>query len=189
MNIKFTHEEVLENHKRYLERKRLQAQFGCNVDEERTFILRQAGKLSRKILEAGTGKGYFSVILAKNGYRFVSFDISKTEILFAMMNLAYYRLEKSVNFRIENEEKISFSDGMFDVVFSINTLHHIDNIESSLNELVRVLSSKGKIILSDFTEKVFCLVDKVQLLEGKPIDEDTQILMKLKTISSKKILR
>ena len=170
MNIEFTHEEVLENHKRYSERKNLHTLFGCDVDKERTFILKQAGKISGEILEAGTGKGYFSVILAKSGYHFTSFDISGEEIRFAKMNLAYHELEKFAHFQIENAESLSFSDEMFDVVFSINTLHHLINIENSLSEMIRVLSPHGKIILSDLTEKGFHLIDKIQSLEGKTHD-------------------
>jgi len=171
MAINFTQKEVLKNHAKYLERKNLYSLFGCDIDDERTFILKQAGDLSgSRILEAGTGKGYFSMVLAKNGYHFVSFDISEEEIRFAKMNLIYYKLEKFVDLRIENMEKLSFPDRMFDVIFSINTLHHLTNIESSLNEITRVLSSRGKIILSDFTEQGFDLIDKIQSLEGKTHD-------------------
>jgi len=68
--------EVLENHKRYLERKALYSSLGYNVDRERTFILEKARPLYGNILEAGTGKGHFALELARAGYKFTTFDIS-----------------------------------------------------------------------------------------------------------------
>ena len=56
---------VLENHKRYLERINLYRSFGYDVEKERRFVLEKSVPLYGNILEVGTGKGYFTVELAK----------------------------------------------------------------------------------------------------------------------------
>ena len=158
--------ELLENHKRYLERKALYKSFGYDVDKERDFILKQAEPVSGKILEAGTGKGHFALALAKAGYSFVTFDISPEEQRFAKLNIKHFGFDRQVDFRIENGEKTSFISGSFDVVFSVNVLHHLRNAYQVIDELLRLISSQGKLVLADFTTEGFKVMDKIHGLEG-----------------------
>ncbi len=158
--------EAAENHKRYLKRKLLYAGFGYDVDKERDFILGQAKPFSGRILEAGTGKGHFALALAKTGYSFVTFDISAVEQRFAKLNIAYFGFEKFVDFRVEDAGHTSFPPESFDVVFSVNVLHHLSNAYQAIDELIRILSPKGTIVLADFTEEGFRVMDKIHSLEG-----------------------
>jgi len=158
--------EVLENHKKYLERKALYSSLGYDIDKERVFILEKAQPLYGDILEAGTGKGHFALELAKAGYSFTTFDISETEQAFAKLNLRYFGLESQVDFCIENGESLSFKDKSFDIIFSVNTLHHLTNPYKVIDEFLRVLSFEGKLILSDFTQKGLALMDKIHASEG-----------------------
>lgn len=135
--------------------------------KERDFILEAAMPLSGKILEAGTGKGHFALALAKRGYSFVTYDISEEEQRFARLNIAYSGLEKQVNFRIEDGEHTSFSDASFNVIFSVNVLHHLANPYRVIDELIRVLAPGGKFVISDFTKKGFGVMDKIHALDGK----------------------
>lgn len=157
---------VIENHKRYLERKALYKSFGYDVNKERSFILEQSEPIYGKILEAGTGKGHFALVLAKEGYKFTTFDISEEEQKFAKLNLKYFALDQSADFRVENGEQLSFKDKSFDVVFSVNTVHHLLNPYQVIDELIRVLSFKGKLVLSDFTKDGLKIMDKIHASEG-----------------------
>ncbi len=159
--------EVLDNYKAYLERKKLYKGFGYDIDKERDFILAEAMPLSGKILEVGTGKGHFALALAKQGYSFVTFDISEEEQRFARLNIAYSGLEKQVDFRIEDGEHTSFSDASFDVVFCINVFHHLANPYQVIDELIRILAPGGKLVISDFSKKGFSVMDKIHALDGK----------------------
>ena len=159
--------KVLENHKRYLERKALYKSFGYDVDKERAFIIEKAQPIFGDILEVGTGKGHFALALAKEGYKFISVDISEEEQRIAKLNLRYFGLEKSVDFRIENAECLSFKDKSFDVIFAVNALHHFANPYKVIDELVRVVKFEGKIILSDFTKEGLGFMDKIHAIEGR----------------------
>jgi len=169
--------EVIENHKRYVERKALYSRLGYEVDKERAFILEKAQPLWGKILEAGTGKGHFALELAKSGYSFTTFDISETEQAFAKLNLRYFGLDKQVDFRIENGESLSFKDKSFDIVFSVNTLHHLTNPYKVIDEFLRVISFKGKLVLSDFTQEGLVLMEKIHVSEGNKHEVGKTTLM------------
>ena len=159
--------EILENHRLYLERKALYKSFGFDIDRERDFVIEKAQPIYGDILEAGTGKGHFALSLAKAGYNFTTFDISETEQAFARLNLKYFGLETKVVFCIENGENLSFKDKSFDIVFAVNVLHHLVNPYKVIDEFIRVLSFKGKIIISDFTKEGLEIIDKIHALEGK----------------------
>ena len=173
--------EIIENHKSYIERKNLYSQFGYNLEEEREFILNQAKPITGKILEAGTGKGHFAVVLAKHGYSFTSFDISEEELHFAKLNLGYYGFDKNVDLRIENAEQTNFADETFDMIFSINTIHHFQNPYKVVDELMRLLTKDGKIILSDFTDDGFAVIDKIHALENKTHNRGKAFLTDVKS--------
>jgi len=158
--------EIAENHKKYLERKALYKSLGYDVDKERGFILEQAKPVYGKILEAGTGKGHFALALANAGHKFVTFDISPEEQRFAKLNIAQFRFEEQVDFRIENGERTSFAEGSFDTVFSVNVLHHLHNPYQVIDELIRIISRQGKLILADFTQEGFKVMDKIHSIEG-----------------------
>lgn len=157
---------ILENHQRYLERVALDKSYGYDIDRERNFIVEQAKPLDGRILEAGTGRGHFALALAKEGHQFVTFDISADEQSYAKLNLAYYSLDKLADFRIENAEHTGFPGGSFDIIFSVNLIHHLKNPYVVVEELVRVLSPKGKLVVADFTEDGFEIVDKIHALDG-----------------------
>jgi ubiquinone/menaquinone biosynthesis C-methylase UbiE len=178
--------EILENHQRYLERKKLYTGFGYDIDKERSFVLEQAKPLGGKILEAGTGKGHFAITLAEQGCSFTAFDISQEELRLAKLNLAYFGLDKCADLKIENAEHTSFADGSFDIIFSVNTLHHLHNPYKVIDELTRILSQKGKLVLSDFTEEGFAVIDKIHASEGKTHEVGKVTLLDIESYLAKK---
>jgi len=173
--------EVLDNHQIYSARKELYRSFGYDIDEERSFIIKQSQPIQGRILEAGTGKGHFSLALAKEGYVFTTFDISQEEQGFAKLNLEYYGFREKVDFCIEDGENTSFKDSSFDVIFSVNTVHHLVRPYKVMNELIRILSIKGKIVLSDFNKEGLLLMDKIHAVEGRKHEANEITLRDVKT--------
>jgi len=159
--------EVIENHQRYLKRVELYSKVGYDIEKEGSFIIEKAQPLAGNILEVGTGKGYFTLALALAGYHFFSFDISAEEQRYALLNLKYYELQKQVSFVIANVEYIPCDDVFFDVIFAVNMIHHLSSVRKACSELIRILSPKGKIILSDFNANVLAILDKIHALDGR----------------------
>jgi len=162
--------EVLENHKKYLDRVNFYRRFGYDLEKERDFILDKSMPISGNILEIGTGKGHFALALAKRGFSFTSIDISEEEQRIAKLNIQYHGLEKQVIFKIENAQDLSFPDFSFDVIFSVNVFHHLEKPNTVLNEMTRLLRPGGKIILSDFTAKGLEIINECHAREGRVHD-------------------
>jgi ubiquinone/menaquinone biosynthesis C-methylase UbiE len=162
--------EVLENHKKYLDRVNFYRSFGYDLEKERDFILDKSLPISGNILEIGTGKGHFALALAKRGFSFTSIDISEEEQEIAKLNIQYYGLEEQVIFKIENAQDLSFPDRSFDAIFSINVFHHLQEPQAVLNEIVRLLRPEGKIVLSDFNARGLEIINACHAHEGRVHD-------------------
>ena len=160
-------QEILKHHEAYLERKKVYQKYGVDIDKERKFILDKAEPIFGDILEIGTGKGHFAALLAKEGYKFTSIDIAEEAQGMAKMSLKYFDLSKFATFKIENAENMSFEDDSFDIIFSVNTVHHLDNPFKVMDEISRIVTFEGKIVISDFSEEGFKILDKVHASEGK----------------------
>lgn len=159
--------EVLANHERYVERKALYSKFGYDMEQEMALIIEKARPISGKILEAGTGKGHFALALAKEGFEFTSFDISEVQQKCALLNLMYYGLEQKVCFDIANAESLGYGQDYYDVIFSVNMIHHLSHARTVCDEFIRVLTSSGKIVISDFNVHGLAIMDQVHAMDGR----------------------
>jgi len=159
--------EVNENHGRYLARKAFNRKFGYDVEQESAFIIEKARPIWGKILEAGTGKGYFALALAREGFHFTSFDISGAAQKYALLNLMYYGMEKQVHLDIANAESLPYQDGSFDIIFSMNMIHHLSAAHRVCDEFTRVLALQGKMVLSDFNKQGLAVMEKIHAAEGR----------------------
>lgn len=161
------HEEKFSEALDYLERrKKIYLSFGYDVEAERLAIIRAAEPFSGAILEAGTGKGHFAVTLARLGFELVSFDCSEEQLRVARENLEKNNLAHLVRLVKEDGEGLSFGDGLFDIVFSVNMVHHLKNTYQVISELIRVLKPGGKLVISDFSPEGLAMMAEVHRLEG-----------------------
>lgn len=166
MKTEFSAEELEANNRIYFARQETYKTYGYDNEKERLFIIAAGCPIKGRMLEAGTGKGYLTLELAKKGYEFTTYDIDPEIQRIAKMNLAHAGLIDSVNLVIEGKDRLSFEDKSFDVIFCVNTLHHLEKSAEVLDEFLRILSDNGKLILSDFTEKTFKIMDLVHASEG-----------------------
>ncbi len=163
-------ENVKANHNNYLERIELYKKFGYDIPQERSFIIEKSKPIHGRILEIGTGKGYFTIELARQRCYFSTVDISEVEQAIARLNIEYFGLQEFVDFKIEKKDALSFPDQSFDVIFCINTLHHFLYPFQMIDEMIRIRNSQGKIIVSDFSQEGFAIVEQVLAMEGKKHD-------------------
>ena len=160
-------EHIIENHKRYCDRVNLFQRFGYDIAKERDFIIEKSQPIEGKILEIGTGKGYFAVALAQKGYYFTTVDISNEEQKFAKINIQFLRLQNRVNFVIADAQHLHFPDASYDISFGINLMHHLSEPLRVIDEFVRVTAPGGKIVISDFSKEGFSIVGKIHKSEGR----------------------
>lgn len=101
-----------------------------------------------QLLDAGCGPGILLEYLASRVARAVGFDVTP-----AMLAEARRRLDKSGATHIELVEgdllRLPFADGSFDRVCTRFALHHVPEVRTAFEELVRVSRPGGRLILMD----------------------------------------
>jgi len=65
---------------------------------------------------------------------------------------------------------------------SVNIIHHLASVEPAVNELIRVLSPSGKIVLSDFNEKGLAVLDQIHALDGRKHELGAATLSEAKAV-------
>ena len=104
-----------------------------------------AGRL--KILDAGTGAGFFAAILAKLGHEVTGIDMSQKMLSEAKKNLRELKL--SADFRKMNAQALDFPDETFDAIVTRNLTWTLPNVKAAYREWFRVLKVGGVLMNFD----------------------------------------
>ncbi len=140
--------------------------YGYDMDLERDRVIDLALPFGPRVLETGTGKGYFTLALARHGFRVTTIDLSADEQSLARMQLEKAGLEDMALFLTGDAADTGLPDASFDAVFSVNLLHHLAAPERAIDEMGRLLTPNGKLVMSDFTAEGFRMLDEVFRAEG-----------------------
>ena len=134
-----------------------------------------AGKL--KILDVGTGAGFFAAILASVGYKVVGVDMSTKMIDAAKKNL--HDLKLDAEFFKMDAQNLNFDDETFDAIVSRNLTWTLPDAMQAYREWYRVLKIGGVLINfdSDYGDKNFTRGDNGAhaSVTDKMLDECTAI--------------
>lgn len=122
------------------------------VSPEYRFAIEALGDIQDKtILNPGCGAGEEAVYLAGKGAHVFAFDLSSGMLDMAKRLASKFKLQKKIEFKKMNAEKLELEKESFDYIFANAVLHHID-LESSIPEFYRVLKKGGKAV---FIEPLF----------------------------------
>lgn len=110
-------------------------------------ISKNLGDSSLKILDIGTGPGFFACILTEEGHNVTGIDSSLDMLSYAKNNAK--KLNVSPTFLEMDVNKLDFEDESFDVVISRNVTWTLENPEKVYEEFKRVVKPNGKIIIYD----------------------------------------
>jgi len=160
-------EEVLANHRQFLEREAHLRRFGYDSSAAIAFVLTQALPLDGSVLEIGTGKGRLLVELAKQAPAVTTVDISPEEQQFARLNARYAGVEDGIQFVLQDAARLPWPDRAFDAAVTMNAMHHIPRFQPVLDEMLRVVKPGGKIVLADFSPRGFQILSRAHRSEGK----------------------
>ena len=108
-----------------------------------------------KILDVGTGAGFFAIILSTLGHKVIGIDLSTKMLGEAEKNLRELKL--IAEFRKMNAQSLDFADETFDAVVTRNLTWTLSDVKAAYREWHRVLKFGGVLMNfdSDYGEKNF----------------------------------
>ena len=103
-----------------------------------------------KILDLGTGTGYFAFAIAQkhSQIEIVGLDIVEKTLLMNQRKAEIMGLHH-LKFKNYDGVKLPFADETFDLIITRYALHHFPVIEDTLQEIKRVLKSNAKFFIAD----------------------------------------
>jgi ubiquinone/menaquinone biosynthesis C-methylase UbiE len=139
--------------------------WGYDVMEEYTEMITEAKFPDGCcILDVATGTGRALSILVRLGYRVVTGDIS-----FAGKHDADKRVTPMYFHRVQyvklNLEQAPFAADSVDHIVCMNTLHELENPNECLDEIFRVHSPEGTLLIADFNAEGMDVMDKLHLVK------------------------
>ena len=124
-----------------------------------------AGEL--KVLDVGTGAGFFAAILSSLGHKVIGVDMSAKMLSEAKKNL--HELKLSAEFKRMNAQALEFDDETFDAVVTRNLTWTLPDVKAAYREWQRVLKIGGVLMNfdSDYGDKTFSACAKGKFLDDK----------------------
>lgn len=102
---------------------------------------------SIRVLEVGTGPGFFAILLAGAGYRVTAIDLTPSMLAEARGNAG--TLADAIVFMEMDAQALDFDDQSFDVVVSRNVTWNLPEPQKAYLEWTRVLKSGGLLLNFD----------------------------------------
>ena len=150
-----------------------------------------------KLLDVGTGAGFFSLLMARAGHEVIGIDMSEEMIRHARLNADDLKLRAEL--RVMNAQRLEFDDETFDAVLSRNLTWTLPDVECAYREWYRVLKRGGVMLNFDsdygdvhFDDVVTCSragVDEAQLDECGAIKDALSISKKRRPSWDEEYLR
>lgn len=102
---------------------------------------------SIRVLDIGTGPGFFAILLAEMGYNVTAVDYTNSMLEQAEENAG--TLRSVISFRQMNAEELQFDDAAFDVIVSRNLTWNLPHPDKAYGEWARVLNEGGMLLNFD----------------------------------------
>ena len=114
-----------------------------------------------RILDVGCGAGFFSILLAKEGYQVTGIDLTPDMIKNARLLAEEEKV--SCEFQVMDAENPEFQEETFDVVISRNLTWTLPHVQHAYQEWIRVLKKGGILLNFDANWYAYLYDDKLKL--------------------------
>lgn len=130
-------------------------QWGYDLTGEYVEVLLKAGlEKPRTILELATGTGRMSAVLTRLGHKIITGDITQDRRSDVEKRITQIYLSQVAFIKLDME-RLPFADNSVDSIVCMNTLHELEHPRQCLQEIIRVHSRKGPLIVGDFNDLGF----------------------------------
>ena len=104
-----------------------------------------------KVLDIGTGPGFFTIILEELGYTNITgIDVSEKMLEVAKENIQKYgKKNSSIQLIQMDAQKLEFSSESFDIIVSRNLTWNLEKPQQAYSEWLRVLKPNGTLFIFD----------------------------------------
>jgi SAM-dependent methyltransferase len=117
-----------------------------------------------KTLNLGTGEGDYDPMIAGRSESLIACDINENDIAFAQkMNAGVANL----TYKIEDALNLSFEEGTFDLLTSVDVMEHVGKPERMTEEIARVLRTGGLAFITFPQTNFPWTYDPINRLTGK----------------------
>lgn len=100
-----------------------------------------------RVLDIGTGPGFYAIILARRGYDVTAVDYSEGMLQEAKRNAG--ALADKIRFARMDAQKLAFADGSFDAIVTRNLTWNLPDPAGAYREWMRVLRPGGALVNFD----------------------------------------
>lgn len=100
-----------------------------------------------RVLDIGTGPGFYAIILARRGYEVTAVDYSEGMLREAKRNAG--ALADKIRFTRMDAQKLAFADGSFDAIVTRNLTWNLPDPAGAYREWMRVLRPGGALVNFD----------------------------------------
>jgi len=170
-------EEIKEVYQHIQERHGVYLRNGHDRRRAVNFVVDYVSGSEKPILDMGTGQGLAAVELARQGNHVATIDISEENLRRSFLYAASESLEDMIEFYLENAEDLPFGEDDFDSVLMMNMLHHLSDFRAVAAELSRVIAPGGVLVIADFTEKGFEILDSIHRIEGREHTRENRMML------------
>ena len=110
-----------------------------------------SGNQTLKVLDIGTGPGFFTIILEELGYTTITgIDVSNKMLEVAKENIQKYGKEhSSIQLMQMDAQKLEFDSESFDIIVSRNVTWNLEKPQQAYSEWLRVLKPNGRLFIFD----------------------------------------
>ncbi len=114
-----------------------------------------------RVLEVGTGPGFFAILLCERGYDVTAIDLTPAMLTEAKKNAG--ALADKIVWKEMNAEALGFADAVFDVILSRNVTWNLPHPDTAYAEWVRVLKPGGLLLNFDANWYAYLFDEKAQV--------------------------
>ena len=100
-----------------------------------------------RVLDIGTGPGFYAIILARRGYEVTAVDYSEGMLREARHNAG--ALADKIRFARMDAQRLAFADGSFDAIVTRNLTWNLPDPAGAYREWMRVLRPGGALVNFD----------------------------------------
>ncbi len=107
------------------------------------------------MLEIGCGTGHWTKFFSDKGFSIIAIDNSQP-----MLTIAQLKAIPNTEFIFADAEHLPFESNSFDFIATIATLEFVNNVNSVVNEIKRLISSKGTILIGTLNPQSLLFKDR-----------------------------